>query len=106
MTNVDVTSDSPKFVHVHPLMISHMFFSDSFHIFASCLAVPQVVVCDVRQHVCKHFGYMHGDRVLHDGHHGAMWLTVIGVWEKHGKGAFAAVAGWGLRCRYPGPFAK
>jgi hypothetical protein len=30
---------------------------------------------------------MHGDRVLHDGHHGAMWLTVIGVWEKHGKGA-------------------
>ena len=37
-------------------------------------------MCDVRPDVCKHFGYLHGDRVLHEHDLGTMWLTVIGVW--------------------------
>ena len=45
------------------------------------------MVCDVRQHVCQHFGYCHGDYVLHDSESGAKWFVVIGVWDSEGKPA-------------------
>lgn len=34
----------------------------------------------MRPEACKHFGYAHGDRVLHEHDLGTMWLTVVGVW--------------------------
>lgn len=45
------------------------------------------MLCDVRDHACKQFGYVHGDRVLYDTGSGVMWLIVIGVWANHGQPA-------------------